>query len=440
MIRRRSLLNSETAYVGYAYSYPHKSAYRSLADAVPLQSVWETENRDSLFLYLHVPFCEFRCGFCNLFTLANADVDLPAKYLNRLRVEARIVKEALSDARFTQVAIGGGTPTFFDDRELAELLSIGREVLDDSNAVQGTSCEASPATLTPSKAKLLREWGATRLSLGVQSFDESESRALGRPQKTSDVVQAIAIAREQNFPTLNLDLIYGLEGQSLASWLSTVKRAVEFRPEEIYLYPLYIRELTGLGKTGTTASDRRLEHYRAARDLLCGEGYEQKSLRMFALPPKTDKEAGVYRCQTDGMVGLGCGARSYTRDLHYSTEFAVGRAGVRSILGDYLKRGAADFASARHGIAIDAEEQRRRFVIQTLLQADGLDRVEYGVRFGADPLDDLPQLGELVELEYAITSPKSLRLTATGLERSDAIGPWLYSDRVRRLMEEFECH
>lgn len=440
MIRRRSLLNSESAYVGYAYSYPHKSAYRTLADAVPLQKVWAKENRESLFLYLHVPFCEFRCGFCNLFTLANAEVDLPARYLSQLRVEAAVIKEELGDARFTQVAIGGGTPTFLNDRELAELFVLSSELLGNKNSVQGTSCEASPATLTSSKAKLLKEWGVTRLSLGVQSFDENESRALGRPQKTSDVVRAIEIAREQRFPTLNLDLIYGLEGQSRAAWLNTVQQAAKFRPEEIYLYPLYVRELTGLGKTGATAGDHRLDHYRAARDLLCGEGYEQKSLRMFALPQKSHQKAGQYRCQTDGMVGLGCGARSYTRELHYSTEFAVGRQGVRSILGDYLRRDAVDFASARHGIAIDSEDQRRRYVIQTLFQADGLDRFEYGQRFGADPLDELPQLAELVELDFAIATPQRLRLTRSGLERSDAIGPWLYSERVVRLMEEFECH
>lgn len=440
MIRRRSLLNSESAYVGYAYSYPHKSAYRTLPDAVPLQKVWAKENRESLFLYLHVPFCEFRCGFCNLFTLANAEVDLPARYLSQLRVEANVIKAALGDARFTQVAIGGGTPTFLNDHELAELLAICGDMFGDSKSVRGTSCEASPATLTPSKAKLLKEWGVTRLSLGVQSFDENESRALGRPQKTSDVVRAIEFVREQDFPTLNLDLIYGLEGQSRVSWLNTVQQAARFRPEEIYLYPLYVRELTGLGKTGASASDHRQDHYRAARDLLCGEGYEQKSLRMFALPKKIPEKTDSYRCQTDGMVGIGCGARSYTCELHYSTEFAVGRMGVRSILGDYLKRDAADFAAARHGIAIDPEDQRRRFVIQTLLQAEGFDRFEYRERFDADALDDLPQLEELLDLDFAVASHERIRLTSSGLERSDAIGPWLYSDRVTRLMEEFECH
>jgi oxygen-independent coproporphyrinogen III oxidase len=439
MIFARDILESSSPFWGYAYSYPHKSAYRRLEPAVSLSEAWKRERSDSLFLYLHVPFCEYRCGFCNLFTLAGADSVLTIRYLRQVRAEARRVRNALANAHFARVAIGGGTPTFLTEGELVELLDIAAEMLGGSACDVPASCEASPSTLTQEKAKLLKSWGVSRISLGVQSFDEAESRRLGRPQWIKDVAQAIDFAREQSFPVLNLDLIYGIEGQTLSSWMRSVETAVAYRPEELYLYPLYVRPLTGLGRLPMAFDDNRLEHYRTARAALLAAGYLQKSLRMFCLPTRDQTEGPVYCCQTDGMVGLGCGARSYTTSLHYSTEFAVGRSGVRSILYDYLGREPQEFQAASHGYVLDCDDQRRRYVIQSLLQKEGLLRAPYRDRFGADVLTHLPQIRELSESGLADESPDRVCLTAVGLERSDAIGPWLYSPAVRQRMEAFTC-
>jgi oxygen-independent coproporphyrinogen-3 oxidase len=440
MIENQNALTADSFFVGYSYSYPHKSAYRAIEPAAPLQSVWRHERRDALFLYLHVPFCEYRCGFCNLFTLANSEVGLVGAYLKQLRAEASVVGGVLTDARFARVAIGGGTPTFLNEWELGELLEIATRILGGAPFDLPTSCEASPATLTDQKARLLREWGVDRLSLGVQTFDDRASQALGRPQRAADVYRAIDVIRKYGFPVMNLDLIYGSPEETLASWLRTVVAAIETRAEEIYLYPLYVRELTGLGRVSVRASDQRIELYRAARDILLAAGYSQSSLRMFHLPAGDVSSAPAYCCQSDGMVGFGCGARSYASALHYSTEFAVGRAGVRSILLNYLKREERQFGEAQHGYVLNAEEQQRRYVIQSLLQTPGISRPAYARRFTADVLTDLPQLGELEALGLAELEEDRIQLTAAGLERSDVIGPWLYSPRVQALMEEYACH
>lgn len=137
------------------------------------------------------------------------------------------------------------------------------------------------------------------------------------------------------------------------------------------------------------------------------------------------------------MIGLGCGARSYTQALHYSSEYAVGRAGVREILAGYLERDEATFARAEYGIQIDAAEQRRRYVIKSLLHAEGLALDGYQARYGSTALADFPELEELSEHGLAIRDVDRLRLTPAGLERSDAIGPWLYSEAMRARMEAF---
>jgi oxygen-independent coproporphyrinogen-3 oxidase len=138
------------------------------------------------------------------------------------------------------------------------------------------------------------------------------------------------------------------------------------------------------------------------------------------------------------MIGLGCGARSYTRWLHYSGEYAVGRAGVKEILADYLARPDEAFDLADYGAALDEEEQRRRYVIKSLLRADGLSLAAYRAWFGTAALDDLPELVELAPRGLATHEDACLRLTDRGLELSDAIGPWLYSAAVRHQMEAFE--
>jgi oxygen-independent coproporphyrinogen-3 oxidase len=188
--------------------------------------------------------------------------------------------------------------------------------------------------------------------------------------------------------------------------------------------------------------DRRLELYRVGRDFLLERGYEQLSMRMFrrtALPGEERPEGPVYCCQEDGMVGLGCGARSYTRSLHYSTEYAVAPGAVRSLIRDYSQRSEADFESADYGYLLDPEDQLRRYLIQSLLQAEGISLEAYRARFNSSLYDDLPEVALLHEFGLADESQAGrLQLSERGLERSDVIGPWLYSKKARERMERYE--
>lgn len=433
-----------TPYLAYAYSYPHKQAYRPLDPPVPLHAVWQAERRDALFLYLHVPFCEMRCGFCNLFTTVDPGRSLPAQYLDALERQARQVRAALGPASFARLAIGGGTPTFLDPADLHRLFDIAEQIYDVDLSRIPVSVETSPATATLDRLRVLRQRGVDRISIGVQSFADDEVKAIGRPQQATVVAQALDQIRAVGFPTLNIDLIYGGPGQSVASWIATLEAALRFTPEELYLYPLYVRPLTGLGRRGTADpadddwDELRLACYRAGRDLLQAAGYTQISMRMFRASHAPSEDGPVYCCQNDGMVGLGCGARSYTSALHYSSEYAVGATGVRAILSDYIARPAVVFDVADYGTWLDLEDQRRRYLIQSLLQVPGLSLADYGARFRTEALADFPALNELPEHGLATVSETDLRLTAAGLERSDMIGPWLYAARVRERMKEFE--
>ena len=102
----------EPPYQSYSYAYPHKSAYRPLQPARRLETVWASEPRDALFLYIHIPFCSYRCGFCNLFALATPNGDVVSQYLTQLQQQWRQVRAALGQHRFVRFALGGGTPSY----------------------------------------------------------------------------------------------------------------------------------------------------------------------------------------------------------------------------------------------------------------------------------------------------------------------------------------
>lgn len=431
------------AYQGYAYGYPHKTAYAPLAPPRPLAEIWAGEPKQALELYVHVPFCSMRCGFCNLFTTVGADGDAVARMLAQLAVEAQEAAQVLGPARFARMAIGGGTPTFLDADELDLLLTILAGALGASPDNVPTSVEASPETVTAEKLAVLRQHGVERLSIGVQSFLDGEARALGRPQRRAVVEHALDRITAAGFPTVNIDLIYGVPGQTVASWLMSLQAALAWRPHEIFLYPLYVRPLTGLArKVGSTPEpqstpDIRLDLYRAGRDRLLAAGFEQINMRCFRRSDLSTPEHARHHARIEGTLGLGCGARSTTAALHYSSEYAVGRGSVREILAAYLARPPASFRSAHFGVLLSPEDRRRAHILQELLETAGLSRCPYRGTFGADALDDVPQLRLLVEAGLAVVDEACMRLTEAGIERADVIGPWLYAAEVTARMESY---
>lgn len=433
------LLEHPALYNAYSYSYPHKSAYRPLETPKTLNDVWSAQDRSSLFLYAHVPFCEMRCGFCNLFTMAKPQADVQSGYMEALARQVRATREAVGDdAVFSRVAVGGGTPTLLQADQLNDLFDLLEDGMGASLHDVPVSCEASPETVTAEKLDVLKSRGVNRLSIGVQSFLDEETRTVRRPQRYEDVVNTLELIGRYNFELFNIDLIYGIQGQTVQSWRRSIMEAIRFEPEEIFLYPLYVRPLTGLGNRSTSWDDERLELYNVGRTLLLEHGYEQASMRLFRRNNLIDVPGPDYVYQRDGMVGLGPGARSYTSELHYSTDYAVGRRGVMAIVDDYIERQEDDFRRVDYGFKLNLDERKRRFFVISLLSHEGLDQALYQRMFGTQLKDDFPGLDELMHLRLVEASTSGFNLTVKGMSYEDSIGPWLYSHNVMHLMQESE--
>ncbi len=418
-------LRDASPYAGYLYSYPHKTAYRPLGAPVSLASLWEADQ--ACALYVHVPFCEMRCGFCNLFTRSRPPADVVDDWLATLQRQARVVDTLLGDGVVDRYAIGGGTPTMLSPGQLQAVLDIvGRFVVGRHGSV-----ETSPATATPERLAVLAGAGVTRVSLGVQSFEDAEVATALRPQTGPSVARALDALRHAGFETLNLDLIYGIPGQTAESWERSLRAALKWSPEELYLYPLYVRPLTGMARRERSPDDSlRMELYRLGRDLLVGEGYEQLSMRNFWKRRRQDDRGKWPRCEGDAMIGLGVGARSYTTGLHFATDYAVGARGVDAIIDAWIARSDADFGVATHGIRLDeAERDRRQFLMRFL-----------ALEFVSSVPEDLQTfVARLVQDGLAAWRSAGVQLTPDGVALSDAIGPALISDAVRARMAAWEA-
>lgn len=420
------------AYPGYVYGYPHKKAYRPLPPR-PLAEAWRGEDARSLYCYVHVPFCKQRCSFCNLFTLATGERGPVPRYLDALARQMELVAEAIPGARFSRLYIGGGTPTFLSIEELWWLRDKLASLLGVVPSRAHGCMEASPETLDAEKAHALKEMGFERLSLGVQSFVEAEREAVNRRWG----LEAVEAAGRAGFRHFNIDLIYGLPGQALDSWRFSVDAAIASPATSLFLYPLYVRPLTGLGVRQHSPTPHEMAAmYDEAVERLAGAGFRQLTMRQFRRDAGDD--ADEYRCQNSGMVGLGPGARSYTSGLHYSTPWKMLTKNIRAEIEEYSAAMARGDGAVNFGVELDDDERRRRFVIQSLLY-DGLDLCEFHAHFGRDARELFAEQWRLLHEERCVVEEGGLiRLSARGVRHSDVVGNLFFSGRVRALIEAYE--
>ena len=430
-------------YPSYVYGYPHKKAYRPLAPR-SLAEVWSGEDRRHLFCYVHIPFCGQRCSFCNLFTYVPGD-DPAAAYLDALAREMDACSGALSPFRFARLYIGGGTPTYLDCGGLRRLMADLRARLGVEPGRTRGCIETSPETIDEEKVELLGELGFVRVSLGVQSLVEQELRQVNRRFDFALHDRAIDLLGRAGFPHFNLDLIYGLPGQTEASWRYSLERAIDSPASSLFLYPLYVRPRTGLAvRERTSPNDLHCpstyemgEMYDRAVERLARAGFHQLTMRQFCRGPVSQDE-DEYRCQEHGMVGLGAGARSYTAGLHYSTPWRMVARNIRAVVDDYVARMRQRDTAVSLGFALDDDERRRRFVLQSLLY-DGLDTGAFGSAFGLGVRGLFAEAWEALAEEGCVSDEGALiRLTARGRRHADVVGQLFFSERVRGLMETYE--
>ena len=249
-----------------------------------------------LALYVHIPFCAARCHYCDFNTYAGLD-DLFAAYALALAEEIRREGRARARPPARTLYIGGGTPTVLPPDLLARVVDACREAFDVAHDAE-FSCEANPGTADLARFAALRQMGANRLSMGIQSFDDAELRWLGRIHTASEAETAVVAARAAGFTNINLDFIFGLPQQSPQTWLRTLARAVALQPEHLSLYSLTVEAGTPLaaevrrGRSAALDDDLAADLYLAACDALAAGGYAQYEISNWARETEASAPTG----------------------------------------------------------------------------------------------------------------------------------------------------
>ncbi|EYA96260.1 radical SAM superfamily protein [Bacteroides fragilis str. S38L5] len=414
-------------YVSYMYSYPHKTAYRTLTPQVSLSPYLERLEGREASLYFHIPFCAHKCGYCNLFSQQCCDAERISLYLHTMRRQAEQLSVAAQGLKFTSFAVGGGTPLILDEGQLEELFCLA-ELFGVHPSRVFTSVETSPEYTQKSVLRQLRARGVERLSMGVQSFNETELKKLKRRPGLGTVVGALENIVEAGFPQFNLDLIYGIEGQTVESFMRSLNTALTYRPNELFIYPLYVRPGTRIDVRST--DDIGYAIYKSARELLVGQGFVQTSMRRFVRRETTETE---FSCGDEVMLSCGAGGRSYLGNLHYATPYAVRQQAIADEIDHYIR--TTDFMTAANGFLLSTEEMQIRFIIKNLMYYRGVDLVEYEKRFGEKP--DRNLFREFTDRGWIEETGRIVRLTEEGMAYSDYIGQAFISPVVRKLMSEY---
>lgn len=414
-------------YVSYMYSYPHKTAYRTLTPPVSLSPYLERLEGREASLYFHVPFCAHKCGYCNLFSQQCCDAERISLYLHTMRRQAEQLSVAAQGLKFTSFAVGGGTPLILDEGQLEELFCLA-ELFGVHPSRVFTSVETSPEYTQKSVLRQLRARGVERLSMGVQSFNETELKKLKRRPGLGTVVGALENIVEAGFPQFNLDLIYGIEGQTVESFMRSLNTALTYRPNELFIYPLYVRPGTRIDVRST--DDIGYAIYKSARELLVGQGFVQTSMRRFVRRETTETE---FSCGDEVMLSCGAGGRSYLGNLHYATPYAVRQQAIADEMDHYIR--TTDFMTAANGFLLSTEEMQIRFIIKNLMYHRGVDLAEYEKRFGEKP--DRNLFREFTDRGWIEETGRIVRLTEEGMAYSDYIGQAFISPVVRKLMSEY---
>ncbi len=277
-----------------------------------------------LSLYVHVPFCQRKCPYCDFNTYAGLN-RLFEPYSAALAQEIRLAGAARGRPPVKTLFLGGGTPTVLPAELLAQIMDACRTAFDLLPDAE-ISSEANPGTVDVERFTALRSLGVNRLSMGVQSFDPAELAFLGRIHSAGEAVAAFAAARTAGFDNINLDFIYGLPDQSAAAWQRTLAQAIDLAPEHISLYSLTIEEGTpfgdwaAAGRLAQPSPDLAADMYEIADEMLSSAGYVQYEISNWA---KSDQSANLpftnprYACRhnltywrNEAYLGFGPGAHS----------------------------------------------------------------------------------------------------------------------------------
>ncbi len=325
-------------------------------------------------LYLHVPFCTVKCAYCDFNSYADIEELIPA-WESALLEELRRWSQQVTGRPVPTVFIGGGTPTLLTGESIARIMDEIRSLYDLEPTAEVT-LEGNPESVALDRLQAYREAGVNRLSMGVQSLDARELRFLDRIHSAERAEEAFHVAREAGFDNVNLDLIFGLPGQSLASWQRTLDEVLRWQPEHLSCYALIVEDGTPLaqrvsrGEVIEADADLVAEMAEQTERRLATAGYRQYEISNYAREAGGDGECrhNLVYWRHGEYVGVGPGAHGFVDGVRYAVERSPLRYARLMAVG-----------GGAHGVASPAAVSAERISDETA----ALDTFVMGMRLNA---------------------------------------------------------
>lgn len=333
--------------------------------------------RRKIALYLHIPFCKRKCIYCDFPSFAGKEGLIP-DYLSALTAELQMILDPREAGKYyiDTVFFGGGTPSLLSGEEVELLLEKVWELTEVSPEAE-ISMEANPGTVTMEKLEKWRRAGVNRLSLGVQCGEERLLKVLGRIHTIQEVEEAILLARRAGFDNLNLDLIFGLPGQSLTDWAATLRWAKDLCPEHLTCYGLQVEAGTPLaamvaeGVLALPGDEETGAMYELTMDFLPASTYRQYEIASFARPGFECRH-NLYYWRCHDYLGAGAGA--------YSTVSGV-RLDNTSIPEEYIRRLKAGQTPVAHEERLAHGQEMAEMIMLGLRLNEGPDAKDFSERW-----------------------------------------------------------
>ena len=376
--------------------------------------------RKKLELYVHIPFCEKKCLYCDFLSFSAED-DLHKAYVDKLIEEIRVQAKNYSDYQISSIFIGGGTPSVIKAVYISNIMSAIYEAFIVESLAEVT-IECNPGTVDIDKLLVYKQSGINRISVGLQSSVNKELQHLGRVHNYADFLYSYEKIRESGYKNVNIDLMSALPWQTLDSWKSTLKKVVMLKPEHISAYSLIIEEGTEFSKIYGSPEGRKFlpteeverDMYHSTIDILKNYGYERYEISNYAKPGYESKHNIGYWTGEE-YLGFGIGASSYV----YGRRFHVEKD-IKKYLDINMKRDIMPLYQNIHELS--TKEKMEEFMFLGLRLTKGVLVTDFYDRFGMELIDVFEKpIQKNISFGLLKYENLYLRLTDKGLDLSNRV-------------------
>lgn len=372
-------------------------------------------------LYIHLPFCQRKCAYCDFYSLANSE-HLIDDYLTTLAVELQLLSKENKNELLSTIYIGGGTPTILSADQLTLLFATISDNFPLANEVEYT-IEANPGTLTNKKVAAIKSAQVNRVSLGAQAFQDTLLSKLGRIHNASEIYQAVELLRSAGINNLSLDLMFGIPQQTIADLETSLERVIELAVPHLSVYSLTVEEGTAFykmqeeGKLILPNEAEELEMFLLTIDKLAEHGYEHYEISSYAKPGFKSRHNRTYWLNQE-YLGAGAGAHGYLNGVRYANHLNIAQY-IASLNRIYSEKVDEQFIISQvraTQVRLTLQEQKENTMILGLRMLAGVSLVDYYEYFGSQLTHDWAKSIERLLAQGLISiDNEKIKLTEQGL-------------------------